>query len=159
MACSSKSATNCGQGTFEYRIQPSLESDASCEPKKDDPKPDEKPTVPQPGPLICTEYKNDDIDKCGFKNISPDKLNDAISAFIIGQPSTHKVKEMENLTQIYGYDQNPTYMLNIGYVPGCEDFETQVADNPQGKSSDTAEQSISYQTIIRETYEKCEYAM
>ena len=64
-------------------------------------------------------------------------------------------RKLPNRTQVYGRDQNPTYMLNIGYVPGCDDFEPQVPDNPQTKSGDPAHVSISYQQIIRDTYNLC----
>ena len=157
MACSASAAkTNCGKGSFEYKIKPPAGSDASCDAKQDDPKDKDKPKKPQPGPVVCREYKKEEVDKCGFKDIHKGTLNDALEAFRIGQPSTQKVKEMQNYTQVYGRNQNPTYMLNIGYIPGCEDFETQVVDNPQGKSGDNPYQSISYAMIIRNTYEKCE---
>ena len=61
----------------------------------------------------------------------------------------------ENLTQVFNRNQNPTYMLNIGSVPACTEFEQQVPDNPQGKGGSTADISISYQQIFRDTYKLC----
>lgn len=156
MACNTKSGSNCGGGTFEYSITPGAGSDATCKPA-DEKKPtdEKKPDKPQPGPRVCRDYVEEDIDKCGFTSIDAGALDDALKAFRIGQPSTRDVKTMQNYTQVYGRNQNPTYMLNIGYIPDCTDFDTMVVDNPQGKSGDTAEQSISYTDIIRDTYKEC----
>lgn len=67
-----------------------------------------------------------------------------------------------NFTQLYregGGKKGVTYMVNIGWMPGCTDFRTMVADNPQGKSGDNPDQSISCTDIFKATYDKCELSL
>jgi len=45
-----------------------------------------------------------------------------------------------------------TYMMNIGWIPGCSTYPSQAAHNPMGKSGDN---SVSYTTLIKDTYYKC----
>ena len=149
MACSAKSDTNCGPGKFEYSIKPGADSKASCDAKPP------TPSKPQAGPLVCTPYKKEEIDKCGFTDIHSDALDDAIDAFRSIDHGPQDVKTVPNRTQVYNRSQNPTYMLNVGYIPGCDAYTTQVIDNPQGQSGDPVDVSISYADIIRNTYKGC----
>lgn len=46
--------------------------------------------------------------------------------------------------------------MNIGWIPNCNDYQSQPADNPMGKSGDSTE---SYTTLIKNTYYNCMFQM
>ena len=150
MACAASSGTGCGPGTFDYSIKPGAGSGASCEKKSSS-------AVPKPKPAVCTEISDDDIKMCGWTDISKATLNDAVNGIQSLPKGPQDLSKFQNQTFVYNRSQNPTYMLNIGVVPGCKEFDKQVIDNPQGKSGDPASVSISATDIFRHTYDECEW--
>ncbi|KAL8871781.1 MAG: hypothetical protein Q9174_002458 [Haloplaca sp. 1 TL-2023] len=149
MACSAKSASNCGGGTFEYQIHPGPSSKATCKPKED-----EAPKIPQPGPRVCRKYIDAEVNKCGAKDIQLKTLNNAI--FFLHPPSgTIEVAQMYNYTMVYGRS-GPTYLTSMSYIPGCTAFKTQDIENPLGgKPGDPPDKFVSSADIIRNTFIEC----
>ena len=137
---------------------------------------------PEPGPIVChantyrehpdeppDEKKNPEKkyrDKKCWNDIHGDSVKRCIKDIGGKIPNGnnnggHVVdKSMKNATNFLregGGKKGVTYMANIGWIPGCTDFKTMVADNPQGKSGDPADVSISCTDIIQGTYDKCEF--
>lgn len=151
MAKSQKYDTGCG--TYSYTIEPPGGPVNSKGPI---------PKIPQPGKIIC---KNPDP----YTNVCPAKIEEknldaTIDRFAVQLPQAYAgpnkvTSKMNNITQVWrakGGTSGPTYMVNIGWVPGCTDYKDMVADNPQGKSGDNPDQSISCTTIFKDVYKYCE---
>ncbi|KAL9129683.1 MAG: hypothetical protein Q9217_001925 [Psora testacea] len=146
MALQTKLDTSCG--IYSYKI--------TRPPSADKPEPPEVPETPQPGPLVCKEYLQE-YDKC-FNDIHEKLVESCIDAMRAQFPGdgNRVTSSMANITQVLRKGRKGvTYMMNIGWIPGCTDYESQVADNPQGKSGDNPDQSISSSQILRGTYKNC----
>ena len=152
MACYAEAEANCGLGTFNYRIEPPKDRANTCDQKDD-------PGLPQPQQRVCTPYKKDEVDICGWSDIKDDKVNEIIDWWRGLPVGLIDVKSMNNYTQVLGRDENPTYMVNVGYIPGCNAFQEQTVENPQGNSGDPPEVSISYRDILKDLYKNCKYPL
>ena len=151
MAKSQKLDTGCG--TYSYSVEPPGGPVNSIGPI---------PKVPQPKPINCKNaemYLKDCPASIDGKN-----LDQTIDHFNVQLPGgENKVtSKMNNVTQVWrakGGTSGPTYMVNIGWVPGCTDYKEMVADNPQGKSGDNPDQSISCTTIFKNVYDWCKFPL
>ena len=126
---------------------------------------------PQPGPVVCKPNSHHDkpfegtrpfSDSECFQDVHAESVKKAaagIGDFIPNQSGGHRVDStMKNVTKFYreGHGtKGVTYMVNIGWIPGCSEYKTMVVDNPQGKSGDTPDQSISATDILFNTYDSC----
>lgn len=124
MSCYGNVGAKCGIGTFSWAIAPPKSSPYKCnrEPLV--------PTIPQPGPRVCTPYVEDDINNCDWLDVTMTNLQAAIDYFSFKVPKKpQKIDGMRNYTQVRRPD-NMNYFLNIGHVEGCTKYEEQVVDNP-----------------------------
>lgn len=120
--------------------------------------PPSKPTAL--GSRVCKPYKNS-YSNC-WNDIHTGSVEACDSAMQnqIGYSGCTMTSHSSNITQVYregaGYSgtggNGVTYMMNIGWIPGCTQFSSQVCDNPLGKSGDN---TISFHTIIKNTYYYC----
>ena len=122
------------------------------------PKPEPKPK-PERGPNICKLWE-DNYDAC-FKDIHAASVDECASVMFVQLPNGPMTSTSPNVTQVYREHasggeggKGVTYMMNIGWIPGCTITDSQPADNPLGKSGDG---SISYTDLIKDTYYQCEY--
>ena len=167
-----EASIDTGCGVYSYKIN-------------DTPSPEPEPVdeMPQPSDVVCKsrvwtppddnvpkdtggdELKEMDLteSKC-FTDIDPKGVKlviDDIGDHIPNLNNGHVVDStMKNVTKFHKNTKaarSVTYMVNIGWIPGCTAFETMVADNPQGKSGDNPDQSISVTDILWKTFDQCEF--
>ena len=142
---------NTGCGIYSY----SITSPPSTNPTTVVPSP--SPPTPTVGPLQCA-VNNPDYGSC-WNDVHASSMEDCVDAMSAVRPGGVTSADA-NITQVYregargsgSGGSGITYMTNIGWIPECTDYPSMVPDNPLGKSGDN---TISYHTIIKNTYYQC----
>lgn len=152
MTNEAKLDTGCGIYSYSISAPPS----ATSTPGPTDPT--EVPAVPTVGPIQCAKYE-DAYKKC-WHDIHASSVEDCKDAMANQLPGGKMTSASANITQFLregasgGQGGNGVvYFMNIGWIPGCKDYDSQVIDNPLGHSGDD---TISYGTLLMNTYNKCE---
>lgn len=138
-----KETTNCN-----YKTVPTSECPKPT--KAPDPSTTSPPPTATVGPIQCANWQ--ESYKSCWHDVHANKVEACASAMSI--PDGPMTSSSRNITQVY--KGLPTYMMNIGWIPGCDTFPSMVADNPLGHSGDD---TISYTTLIKNTYYQCESAI
>ena len=155
MTTEAKLDTGCGIYSYSISAPPTATSTpAGTQPTKTP----VVPAVPTVGPLQCAKYE-DAYKKC-WHDIHADSVEGCKDAMANQLPGQDVTSASPNITQVYregasgGEGGNGvTYMMNIGWIPGCKDYDTQAPDNPRGHSGDS---TVSYGTLLMKTYNSCE---
>lgn len=146
MAKAGELDTGCGKYSYSITAPP-----AST------PTPPSPPPTPTQGPITCNPNL-DSYSKC-WNDVHSGSVESCASAMAAQIPNNQMTSSSHNVTQVLREGasggqggKGVTYMMNIGWIPGCSTYPSQAADNPMGKSGDS---SVSYTTLIKDTYYKC----
>lgn len=153
--------TGCGTYSYSIAAPPPPETTTVALPPPKTTTTDTPPpaaATPSVGPVACNPYL-DSYSGC-WNDIHSDSVDSCANAMAAQISPARMTASSKNETQVLregasgGQGGNGvTYMMNIGWIPGCTVSTSQAADNPLGVSGDS---TISYTTLIRNTYSQCE---
>lgn len=155
MATQGEFDTGCGVYTFTITPPPDTPkcSIPSSTPSATPTAPPTKPTI---GPLVCSENGGTKCPWLGSMRLSAVKQ---IIGFMVANPGQLFHPNTPNITEVWlpGSNQGRggggfVYLVNIGWIPGCKLYASQVPDNPLGVSGDNTE---NFAKIILSTYTDC----
>ncbi len=153
MALSGELDTGCGKYAYTITPPPSTTTSTSTS-ATSAPTP---PPTPTQGSIQCNPNQKS-YSNC-WNDVHLGSVNSCASAMAAQIPNNPMTSASHNVTQVLregasgGQGGNGiTYMMNIGWIPGCSTYASQAADNPAGKSGDS---SIIYTQLIKDTFYKC----
>ena len=98
--------------------------------------------------LVCQDYATYYHDgPCTFHPTSSSIVNDTANAFRNQYPNDAMTSTAGNVTQVYG--SNPFYLMNVGWIAGCNG-PSQVVQNPVA-----SDQSIQALDLLRDAFYDC----
>ncbi|KAL9130925.1 MAG: hypothetical protein Q9217_001028, partial [Psora testacea] len=107
-------------------------------PSSTPPPPPPKPTV---GPIHCAENRESYSD-C-WNDVHAGKVESCVNAMRAQLPGRNVNANSPNITQVLRAGasggeggKGVTYLMNIGWIPGCDTYKSMVPDNPLGESGD-----------------------
>ncbi|MDI1492320.1 MAG: hypothetical protein OHK93_003533 [Ramalina farinacea] len=121
--------------------------------------PPQAPATPTAGPIQCAPGNEQTYKSC-WHDVHADSVKSCASA-LANQftPGNKMTSSSANVTQVLregasgGQGGNGvTYMMNIGWIPGCTDYQSITIDNPMGVSGDNTR---NYNDLIVGTYNFC----
>lgn len=149
MAIEAKLDTGCGTYHYKIDIPPTPETPP---PETEDPPPEEDPKITiQPG--RCTTDPGNI--KC-WKDVHKEQVEETADEFPKHFNTMNSVMKPDtrNITQVLRKGgqsgSGVTYMMNIGWIPGCDIVKEQDARNPVPD-----DQSIGYRVLLTDNYYMC----